>query len=461
MLFSEEAPKPLQEAIVEASGQLVFEGKPFDYRAQAGTLVLKDDQGKDKVSIFYTGYFSLGTPSKERPITFCFNGGPGAGSVWLNLGFAGPKRISGGDLLFLDPPYTLENNPLSLLDKSDLVFIDPPSAGLSVAASGTDPKKLYSVEEDALLMAEFIKLFTIKSKRWDSPKYLIGESYGGLRAALVAHRLHDEDGYYLNGMMLVSPALDMQTISFNEGNDLPYILYVPSYAETARYHQVVETDPSDALQFAFGPYSTALLAGDLLDPKVKEQVASRLSQLIGLSKEVILDNNLRIHPARFRHSLLGTSYLLGRFDARSKGLSLNGQELYPDYDPSFDAVFGAATAAFNQYLDKELKWPALREYRPLVTLPSWDWGKGNHFANALNELKRLLIQNPKLKLLVAAGSYDLATPFAATDYALNHLGLPAEVRSRIHTQRFPAGHMFYFNPALFVDIKSFSLLLYE
>lgn len=228
--------KPLTEVLVEASSQLKVNDAAIDYRVQAGTLVLKDELGKERGSIFYTGYFRKGVPSSGRPLIFCFNGGPGAGSVWLNIGLAGPKKIASEDLEFLVPPFSLVENPDSLIDVADLVFIDPIGTGLSVIAPNQDQKNVYGVEEDARLMVQFIQQFTVKMKRWDSPKYLMGESYGGLRAVLAADGLHDE-GYFINGLILVSPVLDMQTITYNAGNDLPYILSLPTFAAIAQYHK--------------------------------------------------------------------------------------------------------------------------------------------------------------------------------------------------------------------------------
>lgn len=454
--------KPLTELVVEASSQLKIDDAVIDYRSQAGTLVLKDEQGKEKGSLFYSGYFRKGVPSGERPITFCFNGGPGAASVWLNIGLAGPKKIAAKDLEFQVPPFFLMDNTASVLDVTDLVFIDPIGTGLSTLAPCQDQKNVYGVEEDAALMAQFIQQFTVKMRRWDSPKYLMGESYGGLRAVLVADRLHDE-GYFLNGLFLVSPVLDMQTITYNTGNDLPYILSLPTFALVAQYHQKAAISPSveELGRFAIQEYAPALLAGDLLSTPEKERIAKELSQRIGLSKELLLQNDLRITPTKFRKMLMADKDLLtGRFDARILGATLSNNENASDYDPSLEAVMGAITAAFNQYVDKDLKWPEVKDYKPLVNLPSWNWGKGNQYANALGELKRVMTQNPRLKVLIAMGDYDLAAPLFSTEYSLHHASLPVTALSRVNSIHYPAGHMFYFNSDLLVDFnQKFRLLL--
>lgn len=463
MNAAEPEAKPLSEIMVEASSQLKVEEAVIDYRAQAGTLVLKDDQGKEKGSLFYTAYFRKGMPSGERPITFCFNGGPGAASVWLNLGLAGPKKIVAKDLEFLAPPFSLADNPASIIDVTDLVFIDPIGTGLSILAPCQDQKNVFGVEEDTAIMAQFIQQFTVKMRRWDSPKYLMGESYGGLRAVLVANRLHDE-GYFLNGLCLVSPVLDMQTITYNTGNDLPFILSLPHFALAAQYHKKTEMSPSlqELQQFAVQVYAPALLMGDLLSAQEKERIANEIAQRIGVSKENVLQNDLRLTTTKFRKLLFADqNQLIGRFDARILGASITKNENSYDYDPSLEAVMGAITGAFNQYVDKDLKWPEVRDYKPLVNLPAWNWGKGNQYVNALGELKRLMIQNPRLKVLIAMGDYDLAAPAYSTEYSLNHASLPGMAWNRINKLHYPAGHMFYFNNSFLVDFNLKIRLLLE
>lgn len=463
-LTAEEAPKPLVEMTFDHSGQLQMGEKQLDYRGQAGTLVLKDEQGKDKGAIFYLAYFLKGVPSADRPITFCFNGGPGAGSAWLSLGLAGPKTLSLDDLKFKSAPYSLENNPSSLLDLTDLVFVDPIGTGLSMAAAGCDLKKVYSVEEDAQIMSEFVRQFTVKVKRWDSPKYLLGESYGGLRAILMAYRLHDIDGYYLNGLILVGPALDMQTLLYNEGNDLPYVLSLPTFAAAAKYHKKATTpsSPEQVEAFAKGRYLQALFAGSSLEKKEKEEVAEQMAGMIGLSKEYILQNELRISTSKFRKTLLADQKkCLGRFDARISGSALGVLDGNSDYDPSLDAVFGAVTAGMNQYLEKDFKWPEQRAYNPLVTLPSWDWGKGNQYANGLGELRKLMTQNPELKVFIAMGEFDLAIPSASLQFALRHAMIPEVAQDRIYIKQYPAGHMFYFDKDKLLDFKSDVDVIYK
>lgn len=445
--------KPLQEWVVESSAQLTVNEMPLEYRTMAGNLVLKDDQGKDKASIFYTAYFLKGsTSSKERPITFCFNGGPGAASAWLNIGCLGPKCIAGGsDLVFQDPPFSLEDNPSSMIASSDLVFIDPIATGVSAAAPGQDSKQFFGFEEDAGQMAEFIKLFTSKYKRWDSPKYLLGESYGAMRVIKMGMKLHD-DGYYINGLILVSPAIDIRTITFNQGNDLPYLLYLPTYTAAAWYHhKLAEPDLDKALaqaeQFAVNEYSVALLKGNLLSESERKNLSEKLGQLTGLPAVTYARCFLRLNPHRFMKELLrDENALIGRFDVRVKGIDPKNNDFYSEFDPSLEAVFGAITGAYNQYLMKDLKWPEPKEYKVLNSLyAQWNWGKSNEYATATEDLGKFMAQNPKLRVFVATGSYDLATPYYTATYAITRLPLTPAESARIQTVRYPAGHMMYFN----------------
>jgi carboxypeptidase C (cathepsin A) len=453
------SPPPLKELAVESHSEAVIAGKRLPYRVIAGTLVIKDDQGKDKAAISYTAYFLKGAePLSKRPISFCFNGGPGAGSVWLNLGFLGPKSISTDGLTFLSPPYRLEDNPDSLLDQTDLVFIDPVPSGFSSWPSGQDPQSLYQVEEDVKAMADAVRRLTSLYQRWDSPKFFVGESYGGMRVIKMGNKLHDE-GYYLNGLILISPALDLQTIILEKGNELPYVFYIPSFAAAAWYHK----DPcEESLQevlkraeaFALKNYSVALLEGCRIEEAVWNDQVRELSQLTSLPSSWIERANIRIKPRRFVRELLrDQERILGWFDARVTGSEDPGNEIYGGYDPSFEAVYGVMTAAFSQYLLKDLKWPEPKDYKALVPLRQWNWGKANQYASAIEELEDLMIQNPKLKIFVASGIYDFAVPYFAVEYSLSHLDVAPAEHCRILFQRYPAGHMMYFDRAIRQNLK--------
>lgn len=445
------ANEPLQEKYVESSGQL----NQLPYQVIAGTLILKDKDGKDRAEIGYTAYFVKG---KDRPLSFCFNGGPGAASVWLNTGFMGPKRVAGDDLVFQDPPYTLIENESSLLDKTDMVFIDPATTGFSRLAPGNNPADLYGVDEDVQATVDFVRQFTGQYKRYDSPKYFVGESYGGLRAAKAAYKLHDEYGFYLNGMIFISPGLDMQTIMAGGCNDLPYLLYLPSQVAVAHYHHKISGDLSallkEAENFAATTYAHALFLGDKINADEKQKIAEKLSQLTSLPSDLILRMDLRIPSHRFIKELLQKEgKVIGRFDGRLTGIDSKDSDTYAGYDPSLEAVFGAATASYTQYMLKDLNWPKVMDYNVLIPLSPWNWGKGNQYASGLREMRNLMAQNPKLKVVFMTGLYDLATPYSATEHAISHIGLNPEELSRIDQFLYPAGHMMYYNDTIRKNMK--------
>jgi carboxypeptidase C (cathepsin A) len=449
------ASEPLQEHAVESISKITLAGKAYSYKAVAGNLVIKDEEGKEKASLFYTAYFLVDDPSphSSRPLTFCFNGGPGAASVWLNTGFIGPKRIGSNGVAFENPPYTLVDNEDSLLDQSDLVFIDPVSTGLSIAAPGVDVKSLHSLEEDVQLMADFLRQFTLAYRRFDSPKYILGESYGGMRAVKVAYKLHSDYAYYLNGLVLISPALDLETIYSNGLNDLPYLLALPSMTAIASYHKKIEGDlqalVSKSKDFAEGTYAQALFQGTNLPPAARKDVIKQLTGLTGISEDIIDRFDLRIPASVFSKELMKSQgTVAGRFDGRILGLDSQMNPFYSTYDPSLDAVIGVITATYNQYLAEELSWPSSREYRALNPLPGWNWGKGNSYASSLLEFQALMAQNPKMRVVVMEGLFDLACPFATTEYSLSHVGFSKEALGRISSFRYTAGHMMYYNPAI-------------
>lgn len=440
LAFAEESTAPV-ERTVELFSQLKMAGKTIDYRTVAGTLVLQDESERPIASIFYTAYFSH-PEQPDRPIAFCFNGGPGAGSVWLNVGFLGPKRLAREEEEFVTPPYSLVDNEDSLLDQMDLVFIDPMGSGLSQMAPGQSAQQMYGVEEDVRWMAAFVRLFTAKYLKWAAPKYLVGESYGGLRVAKMAYLLHNDWAYHINGLVFISPALDLYAIRGFPGNDLPYQLFLPSLTQAALYHKKIEGEAlvQEAEAFAKESYARALFAGDGLSIEERQQVAAQLSRFTGLSVDRIQEADLRISAPLFHRELL-PGKVVGRFDARFLGESSVGR-----YDPSLEARIGALTAVYNQYLRQELKWPLLREYIALGAIDHWQWGGSSLYtANALEQLHGLLEQNPKLKIFAASGIYDLATPWMAVNYSLQHIGISQQPPRWVH-KLYKGGHMIYFNP---------------
>ncbi|MFO0968079.1 MAG: hypothetical protein U0793_21190 [Gemmataceae bacterium] len=452
------APKRLEpgkEQTSRTSHSVTIAGKKIDYDAVAGTLQLKEEDGKASASIFYIAYTKTGADPKDRPILFSFNGGPGSSSVWLHLGVFGPKRVVLSDAGEAPaPPGRLVDNAYSILDQTDLVFIDPVSTGYSRAAEEKEAKKFHGVEEDVQAVAEFIRLYTTRNDRWQSPRFLAGESYGTTRAAAVAPYLQSRHGMRLNGILLVSVVLNFETLSFAEGNDLPYPLFLPSYTATAWHHKrldsTLQADLKKALaeveRFAVNDYSVALLKGAALSDKERLSVAHKLAFFTGVSTDYVLRSDLRLEAHRFMQELLrDQGYSVGRFDSRIKGKSSPIGER-PETDFSYHAVQGPYTEAFNHYVRKELKFESDMPYEILTgRVQPWNYGKAatNRYLNVAPRLKEALTTNAALKVFVANGYYDLATPYFATEYTFNHLGGERALLDRVEMKYYRAGHMMY------------------
>jgi carboxypeptidase C (cathepsin A) len=471
----QEAEKALckdKEEFSETKHEIIVNGQLIPYRAVAGTLTLKDDKCKPKANLFFIGYTKEGKGDlSERPVTFCFNGGPGSASVWLNLGILGPKRVylnENGDSL---PPYHLVDNEFSLLDMTDLVFIDPVSTGYSRAIPPDDAKNFHGVEEDIKSIAEFIRLYVTRYGRWESPKFIVGESYGATRAAGLVSYLHKNYYAYVNGIILISSVLNFQSIDFSAGNDLPYLLFLPSYTATAWYHK--KLDPSlqanflDAIQasreFALNDYSVALLKGDLLSLAERKRIVGQLARLTGLSAEYIDRSNLRIDVMRFVKELLRDQRrTVGRFDSRFKGIDGDVVGEHFEYDPSMDAVFGAFTATFNNYIKTDLKWTDDAHYKMLTNVFPWDYGVAtNQYLNFADALRGVMAKNSFLRVFVGNGYYDLATPFFATEYTFNHLGLDPSLMDHVTMKHYEAGHMMYIYRPSLIKLKQDLATFYE
>lgn len=461
-----------KEEISETKHQVLINGQPLAYRATAGNLILKDEKCKSKASIFYISYTKEDNEmGRDRPITFCFNGGPGSCSVWLHLGLFGPKRVfltDNGDAL---PPFHLVDNEFSLLDVTDLVFIDPVSTGFSRAIPPDDAKQFHGVEEDVKSIAEFIRLYLTRNQRWESPKFIAGESYGTTRAAALAGYLHDEKFIYVNGILLISTVLNFQSLDFNAGNDLSYSLFLPSYTATAWYHKKLDpelqqkklTDVMEAAkQFVIRDYSSALFKGDLLTPSERSQIVNELARFTGLSPEYIDRSNLRVDMFRFAKELLrDKKRTVGRFDSRFKGIDADAVGEHFEYDPSADAIFGAFTATMNQYLQTDLKYNKDAPYKILTSLQPWDYGSNNKYLNVAETLRSVMTKNPFLRVFVGNGYYDLATPFFATEYTFNHLGLDATLMDHVTMKHYDAGHMMYIYRPVLVKMKEDLAKFYE
>jgi carboxypeptidase C (cathepsin A) len=449
------APPPTDE-IVTTEHKILVNGTELSYTATTGTLVMKDEIGKAKATIFFIAYTKQDVDDvSTRPLTISFNGGPGSSSVWLHLGLLGPRRVISGDVdKLLPPPYRLTDNEHTLLSVSDLVFIDPVSTGYSRPAQGEEAKQFHGVEKDIESVGEFIRLYVTRYKRWRSPKYLIGESYGTTRAAGLAGFLQNRFGLYLNGLMLVSSVLDFQTLLFTVGNDLPYLLYLPTYAATAWYHGKVDRAADANLRqflrevetFAQGEYALALLRGDTLPSTALAQVVQKLARYTGLSPSYLEQTNLRIEIFRYTKELLREQRrTVGRLDSRFQGIDRDAAGERPETDPSYAAILGPYTGTLNAYVREELNFANDLPYEILTSLyDTWDYSKHqNQFVNVAETLRGAMTQNPALRVLVANGYYDLATPYFATEYTFNHLALDPSLRDNLRMTYYEAGHMMY------------------
>jgi carboxypeptidase C (cathepsin A) len=442
-------------------GEVTIGGQAIKYRATAGTYQLKDDAGKPKADLFFVAYEKSPRPESaddaaKRPVTFGFNGGPGAASVWLHLGTAGPRRVKLTDKgEATPPPYRTVDNEYSWLDATDLVFIDPVGTGYSRAAAGEDPKQFYGVEEDLRWVAEFIRLYTTRNGRWPSPKFLAGESYGTTRAAGLSRHLLESQGIALNGIVLVSSVLDFQTIRFGPGNEVPYPLYLPSYAAIAYYHKKLPADLQNgdlphalkaAEEFAANGYTVALAKGSALSADERVDVAEQVAKYTGLAVETVLKANLRVDPDLFRKSILNEqSKVVGRYDARLAGFDPDPLGRDPDHDPSFNQFFAAYAGAFNDYARRTLKWETDATYDVLSgRVNPWNFGRaGNGYLTVADDLEDAMKKSPHTKLMVCSGVYDLATPYWATVSTVRHLRLSPELRKNVTETFYPGGHMLY------------------
>jgi carboxypeptidase C (cathepsin A) len=437
-----------------------IDGQTISYKAVASMTFIRDEKGEPTALMFSIAYTrSDAKDVSQRPIAFLYNGGPGSSSAWLHMGAFGPRRVTTANASATPPPpYAVEENSHCLLDKADLVFIDPVGTGYSHAVGKAQDKDFWGVDSDVQSIGQFINTYISRNNRWNSPKYLIGESYGTFRSAALANYLQSNDGIYLNGIVLMSTVLDMDTLSFNPGEDISYILYLPSYASTAWYHKALKDPPGDlneflkeARQFASGEYAGALMKGSTLSDSEKATVAQKLARFTGLSEDYLMKANLRVSLSQFEAELQRSQGLItGRLDARYSGAMVDRLSEHAEYDPLLAATTGPFTAAFNTYVRDELKFSQDRKYELLSGRPAdqWDWKHrgGGGFPGSPNverDLVQALVANPHLEVQVENGLFDLATPFYATEYTMNHLELPASLVKNIHMEYYDAGHMMY------------------
>jgi carboxypeptidase C (cathepsin A) len=448
--------KEPEEKLVRSKHATTIGGQRLNYTASAGTILLRDEDDKPTASIFYIAYTLDGVESlSRRPVTFSFNGGPGSSSVWLHLGMLGPRRVRlAEDGSALPPPYRLEDNEYSLLDETDLVFIDPVSTGYSRAIPPKDAKKFHGLHEDAASVAEFIRLYVTRNQRWDSPKFIIGESYGTTRAAALSGALSQNVHMNVNGIMLVSTVLNFETLEFSPGNDLPYILYLPSYTATAWFHKKLPEELlrqplaevfAKAESFASGEYAAALFAGASLPVAERAKVVEQYARLTGLTTNYVERGNLRISLGRFAAELLADEKrVVGRYDSRYTGYVRDRLLGRMEQDPSYEAVAGAFGSTFNQYIRGELKYETDIPYEVLAPV-EWNWDQNNSYVDVAQTLAGALTRNPFLKVHVSSGYYDLATPLLATSYTFNHLGVDPALAGNVTLDTYTAGHMMYLN----------------
>lgn len=451
-------------SVVEATASIG--GKPLAYTVTTGTLIVRETDCKEKGMIFFVAYSKKDVRDPTlRPIAFCTNGGPGSSSVWLHLGVLGPQRVALTEMGEAEPPYRLINNDYSILDETDLVFIDPISTGFSRAAPGQDVKQFHGVAEDVRWVGEFIRLYLGRYHRWASPKFFIGESYGTTRAAALVKHLHEKEYIYFNGIALVSSVLNFQTISTDIGNDTAFVVTLPSYTATAWYHKRLAPDlqadfaktRAEAESFAMNEYAQALMKGARLSKEERDTVIAKMSRLTGLSTQYIDLSDLRVEENHFVKELLRNQRrTVGTFDSRFLGIDGDAVGERHEYDPSADAIFGAFTAAFNHYVRADLKWQDDEPYRILSSVWPWNFGDqaSNRYLNVAESLREVMSRNPRLRVFVASGYYDIATPYFATDYTFDHLGLDPTLQDHVTISYFEAGHMMYIHKPSLVKFKS-------
>ena len=462
LLQAQPAPKdtiPKPEVSV-AHRSIKIDGKPINYTVTAGTLLLRNEKDEPIALYGFTAYTKEGvTDYNKRPVMFAYNGGPGSSSIWLHMGALGPKRTVVNDPGITPPsPYVLEDNNYSVLDLTDLVMIDPVGTGLSRPVGKATGKDFWGVDQDIQTVSLFIKQYITENDRWNSPKYLLGESYGTMRSAGVVNHLQENVGMAINGVIMVSAVFDFRTLIFTPGDDLPYILYLPSYAITALYHNKLnrklgdqEAFLNEVRSFAQGEYASALMKGDQLTDPEKENIVTRLAAYTGLSKTFIERANLRISPPAFEQELLREEHLtVGRLDSRFTGINQDLLSPFPDYDPQSTAISPAYTATFMNYYYNDLKVNKKHTYQVSAYSAegfNWNWNRGGgDFPSGVHtgiDMASAMSKNPNLKILILNGLYDLATPFHGVEYTIDHLRLEKNIKANIIMKYYDAGHMMY------------------
>lgn len=463
-----EASKPLtEEKPIVTKHELRLNGKTLSYTATTGMMPIKDQKGEIEANLFYVAYTLDGVAdATRRPLMFAFNGGPGSASLWLHLGCIGPKRVKMLDDGGLPaPPYQLVDNDQTWLDQSDLVFVDPVGTGYSRAANTTLQKRFNGLRGDVESVGEFIRLYLSRNERWASPLFLTGESYGTTRAAGLAGYLIDQ-GVAFNGIALLSTVLNFETILFDHGNDLPNMLYLPSYTATAFYHKKLvpelqknlETTLKESEKLAVGPYAEALAKGDQIPDADRKAIVAKLARYTGLDPQYVDNSDLRVELMHFLRELLRDRKMMaGRLDSRLTGPAPLDTSEAAEFDPSMADIRPPYTAMFNQYVRAELGYKNDSVYYVLGggILP-WDYGtqNQNRFVDVSDSLRSAFAKNPHMKVFVGCGYYDMATPYFAAEYTFSHMGLHPSVRKNVTMQYYNAGHMFYIDVPSHKKLKS-------
>jgi carboxypeptidase C (cathepsin A) len=461
------------KASVEEDAQPVrrsipFHGRSLSYTVTPGHLTIRNDKGEPTASMFYVAYTIPTANGRPRPVTFLFNGGPGSSTMWLHMGSFGPIKVDASTPeTIAGPPFRYGPNPDTLLDITDLVFIDAPTTGLSREIGKAEPKDFFSVDKDLDAFTRTIQRYLTKYQRWNSPKFIIGESYGTTRAAGLSNSLLDA-GVQLNGITFVSTIFNFADFQ----GDQSLINFLPTYAADAWYHGKIANKPpldrfiQQAREFASGPYALALQKGNTLGNEEKQSIAQRMSQLTGLSADYILRSNLRVEPERFRRELLRDRHeVIGRIDARYVGTEPDNAGEAAGYDPQGSAITGGFVAALNDYLFRDLGYKTPLVYRPnnygavFGGDSPWEFThKGpdgrQQVADTSVDLASAIRQNPRMKILSVNGYYDLATPFHGAEYEFKHMALEPQLQANIRYTYYPAGHMMYIDPVSARELKS-------
>jgi len=437
---------------------IVVDGKTVTYKATAGYMPMRDKDEKLLAKIFYVAYTATNAadPKEKRPVTFVFNGGPGSASIWLHMGALSPVRVKfsndKGDAPIA--PYEYGDNPNTWLGFTDLVFIDPVSTGYSRALKGVDVNQFHGYNEDLASVGDFIRLYITKNERWASPKFIAGESYGTTRAAGLSGYLEDRYNIYLNGITLISSVLNFQLIDFKNGNDMPYIYFLPTYANTASYYHKLSPElesltPAELTlkveNFSKGTYTYFLSEGDQAPADLTNKVIDTLNYFTGISKDYIKHANERITDFRFfKEVLRDEGKIVGRYDSRFSGEDADDAGEYPSYDPSDANLNGLFVGAFNAYVRKDLNYKNDIPYEAVANVWPWSFKESeNSYLDVSETLRSAMTQNPHLKVNMVCGYYDLATPVYNAEYVVNHLGLRPDLRGNIILNYYKAGHMVY------------------